>query len=230
MTKDEILEKAKPILFNRPMVQAILDGRKTETRRVVKPQPCHDAELLTDNLLPETVEAGEGAVYAWSDGTVTSPPHQPGDYLYVRETWAPMYPDDVSEKIVGYMYKADDGRMTGEDYDRIFPNGKEWTWPGIWRPSIHMPKEAARIFLKVKGVKVERLQEIVERGRSSAEAEGFVNDINLIDGTGASATRHFADTWDNIIKPADRDRYGWETNPWVWVCKFERMIQDEAGD
>ena len=77
----------KPILFNTEMVRAILDGRKTVTRRVVKPQPRGNAALLSDNLLPETVEQGAEAVYAFEDGTVTTPPYHPGDILYVRERW-----------------------------------------------------------------------------------------------------------------------------------------------
>ncbi len=97
-----------------------------------------------------------------------------------------------------------------------------------WRPSIHMPREAARIFLRVTDVRVERLQRICERGRRSAHNEGFINDISLAEGTGKSATEHFSEFWDSTIKPKDRALYGWEANPWVWVIEFERISREEA--
>ncbi len=205
MTRSEILQIAKPILFNTEMVRVILDGRKTETRRVVKSQHLR---VLDSPYHKEHPEVSDKVLLK----KLCEPPYKPCDYLYVRETWAPMYPDDVSEKVVGYMYKADGGRMTVEDYDRLFPNGKKWTWPGIWRPSIHMPKEAARIFLRVMKVKVERLQDITEE---QAEREGC-SDY-------ASTANGFFYIWDSTVKKSDIDRYGWDANPWVWVIEFEKM-------
>ena len=150
--------KEKPILFNTEMVRAILDGRKTVTRRALKPQPINP---------PSDVGYWDGLRH-WgyeTDATDTAwveiePPYRPSDILWVRETWAPLYADDNSTEAVGYLYKTDPDCQTMEDYDRKYPAGKDWTWEGRWRPSIHMPREAARIWLRVTDVKVERLQEM----------------------------------------------------------------------
>lgn len=189
----------KPILFNTEMVRAVKSGCKTVTRRVVKPQPRGHAALLTDNLLPETAEAGDGAVYAFEDGTVTSPPYRPGDILYVRETWA-RYHDY-------YLFKAGCA-----DTDFMLSQ------PGAtvkWHPSIHMPKEAARLFLRVKDVRVERLQDC---GNQQAKDEG------------CTCCAQFIRLWDRTIKPADLDRYGWVANPYVWVIEFERCERPGGGN
>ena len=197
MTKEELLKVAKPILFNTDMVQAILDGRKTVTRRVIKPQPENDAEILTDNLIPETEKYGAGKLYCFSDATVTSAPYNPDDILYVRETW--------QEWTGGYLYKAWPEGIHQPGYFIGMP----------WRPSIHMPKEAARIFLKVTNVRVERLQDI---DYEQAKKEGC-NDYS-------STALGFCYLWDSTIKKPDRDRYGWEANPWVWVIEFEMVFPD----
>lgn len=131
------------------------------------------------------------------------PPYLLGDLLYVRETWC-------QPAAHTFWYKA----------DSTVQNIK-------WRPSIHMPREAARIFLRVTDVRVQRLQRICERGRRSAHNEGFINDIRLAEGTGKSATKHFSEFWDSTIKPKDRDLYGWAANPWVWVIEFERCEKPE---
>lgn len=165
----------KPILFNTNMVLAILAGKKTVTRRVIKPQPFSvSGKVLVDK-----------------------PPYQPGDILYVREAWFQHY----------------DGTY---DYRAGHKSEKE----GGWRPSIHMPKDAARIFLQVTGVRVERLQDITE---SDAEKEGFERygiDRNV--GTCIPAIANFYALWNTTIKPADLAIYGWEANPFVWVIEFEQ--------
>ena len=128
-----------------------------------------------------------------------------------------MYPDETSKIVCGYMYKADDCGLRGEEYqkwyDAHYPNGKDWYWPGIWRPSIHMPKEAARLFLRVTAVRVERLREIT---CEQAYKEGCTNPIR------------FDKLWNSTIKPADLPLYGWDANPWVWVIEFERISREEA--
>lgn len=194
------IENAKPILFNTEMVRAILDGRKTVTRRVVKNAPTQV------DLKPYNADGMYGIISSNARVYPFRPPYQIGDILYVRETW---------ERLIGhYIYRVDQK-----------PGMKN---SGKWRPSIHMPKEAARIFLRVTDVHVERLQDIQERGKYSAQQEGFINDIDLNSGTGKSAKRQFSDLWDSTIKPADRDRYGWDANPWVWVIEFERISKEES--
>ena len=183
----------KPILFNTQMVRAVLDGRKTVTRRVVKPQPLdkpmcfHDPE---EGLNIVCHVAGMDVLYNFF------PPYQPGDILWVRETWNGDWCDH-------YIYKADGGSAKAAGY-AAEPK---------WRPSIHMPKEAARLFLRVKEVSVERLREI---SALSAMDEG-VTDWN-----------DFVRLWNTTIKSADLPLYGWDANPWVWVIEFERIGKDEA--
>lgn len=225
----------KPILFNTDMVQAILEGRKSVTRRVVKPQPkSHIAYACMGSRCGKWGYPGKDAWKYWDDDSFRlpddisqdelkvkwTPPCHTDDILYVRETWAPMYPDETSKIVCGYMYKADDCGLRGEAYqkwyDAKYPNGKDWCWPGKWHPSIHMPKEAARLFLRVTGVRVERLRHI---GRSDALKEGA---------NPACAVLDFKSIWDSTIKPADLPLYGWEANPWVWVIEFERITKEEA--
>lgn len=194
MKLTEALEIAKPILFNTEMVRAILDGKKTVTRRVVKPK-FSNTEIV--------IKGGKAFESNSSPIMVEITPHfRIGDILYVRETWREI--GGIGDR--EYIYRADDDMGT----DR-------------WYPSIHMPKEAARIFLQVTGVRVERLQDINERGKSSAAEEGFVNDIDIMRGTGKSAARHFTDLWNNTVKKSDLDKYGWAANPWVWVIEFEKL-------
>ena len=159
-------------------------------------------------------------------------PYHPCDILYVRETWAPMYPDETSKIVCGYMYKADDCGLRGEVYqkwyDAKYPNGKDWCWPGKWRPSIHMPKEAARMFLRVTDVLVERLQDITEDG---ARSEGCYNGP-LLDGCDdfmVPALYSFQSVWDSTVKKTNRDTYGWDANPWVCVIEFERCEKPEEA-
>lgn len=205
MTRKEILSIAKQILFNTDMVRAILDDRKTVTRRVIKPQPEKDADLITDNLLPETKEAGAGAVYLFSDATVTSPRYEVGDYLYVRETW--------NEWTGGYLYKAWP--------EGIHQPGKS---PEMgWRPSIHMPKEAARVFLKVTDIRAERLQELSvnELREEGIDCSGFLGEHPTM--TAKELFSKFEELWDSTISQKDLDKYSWHVNPWVWVIEFERV-------
>lgn len=198
MTRAEILQTAKPILFNTEMVRAILNNEKSVTRRILKPQPYKESKLLTNNLFPETVEAGAGNVYAFWDGTVTTPTYKVGDILYVRETWR--------KWVGGYSYKAD------------APNTCQW------KPSIHMPKEAARIFLWVTDVRVERLQDI---RAVDCISEGVVSKPhytkrgNLV--LHGRYKTDFSLFWNSTVKKSDLDKYGWDANPWVWVIEFERV-------
>lgn len=207
----------KPIIFNTEMVRALLDGRKTVTRRVIKPQPEGKPVPMT--------KSGCWPGYFAIQGTdkVVRPPFLPGDVLWVRETWA--HPSE-KEILAGaeqnkYLYKADTPAQPCA-WDR-------------WHPSIHMPREAARLFLRITDVQVERLWEITEDG---AKAEGAVKSYPYTDPeTGKTAfmldekgtyRSGFSQIWDRTIKPADRPTYGWEANPWVWVISFEKITKEEA--
>lgn len=196
----------KPILFNTDMVRAILDGKKTQTRRVIKPQPTN----------PRWNNIG----WPGCDDCVRhpiQPPYEIGDVLWVRETWdnIPVSPGGHMRFGGMYYYKAD-----GD----IRPVG----WRGNWHPSIHMPKEAARVFLRVKDVRVERLQDIKNY---ECVDEGAVKKPNITKrGDLVLHNRYkeeFARLWDTAIKPADCERYGWNANPWVWVIEFERCGKPE---
>ena len=195
----------KPILFNTDMVRAILEGRKTVTRRVVKPQPAGDGSK------PEPLAKRPGYWNAWGDDYVYRQPHHPGDILYVRETWAAWSPTyGTAPKII---YKAD---------------GYSQSQKMRWLPSIHMPREAARIFLRVTDVRVERLQEITEE---QAQAEGAKGWMVATDRDWDKNPNHlisFRHLWDSTIRKADRAIYGWEANPWVFVIGFERIDREEA--
>ena len=199
----------KPILFNTEMVKAIREGRKTQTRRIIKD---FAGERITSVLKPDGsygkygTKGWQGMLPDRGDGNEycieVRPPCEPGDILWVRETWA--------EMPYGYVYRADDEKPYG------------WDAEDRWKPSIHMPKEAARIFLRVKDVRVERLQGmrledcLAEGVRLTA---GVENDLVRAP---IRAREWFSQVWDSTIKPADRDMYGWDANPWVWVIEFER--------
>ena len=182
----------KPILFNTEMVRAILEGRKTMTRRVVKPQPefCIASDIRNRQPLAFWVDNAR-----W-----VKPRYQPGDILWVRETWSR---DESGE----YVYRTNYG--TTED-DSFPPSMFKW------RPSIHMPREAARIFLRVTNVRVERVQDITAH---DAIREGMESEIPF------DTVDEFKELWNNLNA---KRGYGWESNPWVWVVKFERISKDEA--
>lgn len=207
----------KPILFNTEMVQAILDGRKTCARRIVKGAIPDDAMWGYTMFTPKGCISCRG-VYAdgYGEGFYKLP-YQPGDILYVLETWG--YPIALnSDK--QYVFRADKIAESG------FKNDSH-----IWHPSIHMPKEAARIWLKVTNVRVERLQDITEDG---AEAEGAIDNRGFIHSPENeydriyTAREYFIKIWDRTIKKSDLDIYGWDVNPWVWVIEFERCEKPQG--
>ena len=223
----------KPILFNAEMVRAILDGRKACTRRVVKPQPDekHGYALGFITNCTEKKNIGSMAFGAGEySGSIqyARPPYQPGDILYVRETWT----DECGK----YYYRADYDSDYLEPCDtlsggypascRNYPGCEGCTatsWRIRWHPSIHMPKDAARIWLKVTDVRVERLQDITSEQiyREGTEVEEpFV--LN-----GEEKRYAFSVLWDSTIKKSDLDRYGWEANPYVFVIEFSKIDKPE---
>lgn len=195
----------KPILFNTEMVRAILDGRKTCTRRLPRKQ-IEEKYIEYDEWVQAV--AVPGCTYLREKEFYTQyPPYQPGDLMYVRETF-------IQVAAHTFWYKADDN---------------SWISEGLhWKPSIHMPKEAARIWMKVTDVRVERLQDITEDG-AKAEGANWKNGKNVgwEEKMKRTATERFAEIWNSTIKKSDLDRYGWDANPWVWVIEFERCEKPE---
>lgn len=195
----------KPILHNTPMTQAIQEGRKTVTRRAIRPQPEGRPIRMTENSCYPGCYAIEGTP------RVIRPPYQPVDILYVRETWNGDWCDH-------YIYKADGGSAKAAGY----------TAEPKWRPSIHMPREAARLFLRVTGVRVERLKDIDGHGILKEGIDNGKSNPAMGTRWENMQSMAFAELWNNTIKPSDRALYGWAANPWVWVIEFERISKDEA--
>lgn len=194
-----------PILFNTEMVQAILDGRKTVTRRIIKfptneyteKIPTADNVRVYENTMrSEKISFNEKPLYCFD----VKPPYKLGDILYVRETWCKGSLDYGKEQ---YYYRADN-----------------LTFHCRWNASIHMPKAAARIWLRVTDVKVERLQDI---DGQEVLKEGVDSHVHpKADYFNMNQREIFEKIWNSTIKKTDWNLYGWEANPWVWVIKFER--------
>lgn len=217
----------KPILFNTEteMVRAILDGRKSCTRRLVKFFSGENPRwtgYIKDGLM---LYNGK------NEPCIRKAPYQPGDILYVRETWSEGYEDGT------YIYRADDKLAD-------LPTFKESS-KLIYHPSIHMPKEAARIWLKVTDVRVERLQEMkpVDVIKEGAYPDCW-DCLNTYGESGSQCCygteeqcsqcdevmMEWEKLWNSTIKKSDLDRYGWDANPWVWVIEFERCEKPEGSE
>lgn len=184
-----------PIVFNTEMVRAIPDGRKTQIRLVIKPQPesmLHDKK----RRMPKAF---------WTGTKWVKPPYQPGDRLWVKETWYKNYPHRYGR----FFYRTDGECIEIPTiYGETMPFSKA---DGLrWRPSTHMPKEAARIWLEVKGVRVERVQDIV--GSKDVFREGCPENEKH------DALNWFVSLWDKIYA---KKGFGWDVNPWVWVIEFK---------
>ena len=212
--------KEKPILFNTEMVRAILDGRKTQTRRIMKRQPPEGEKVEYNKyynmLLIHNVPAWHG-------------PFEVGDMLWVRETWKSATGDPAGGGYAlfdTYVYKADGKSKDDYPVDELMLEDR-------WHPSIHMPRKAARIFLRVKDVRAEKLQSIT---REDVKKEGVKpalvrnNDLPFTRENTLNASRvlEFIGLWNSTIKPKDRSLYGWNADPWVWVVEFERI--KDGGD
>lgn len=239
------MSRILPILFNTEMVRAILDGRKTCTRRIAKKVPKEtyriEEETQNENLMFQCI----WGVYmpdvpGFVDGyTNLSPPYQPGDILWVRETWCwcPCWDcgmdteEGCCDKETDRIYHPDRREYGCYGYKASF---QEYEEPfEKWHPSIHMPRKAARIWLKVRGVRAERLQDISE---DEAKVEGAIENRGSIHSQDNecdsihTAKAHFVKIWNQTIKERDLDRYGWEANPWVWVIEFERIDRIVGGE
>lgn len=226
--------KERPILFSAPMVKAILDGRKTQTRRVVKPQPP----------TPEAVHKLAGIDYGWiapksprpewrPDGPVWAvrelmgmepmlrcPYGQPGNRLWVRETWQAFFDDEIAsdrprgpQHTMGIPARPDRKsfvfyRADGEVTDHP-EHGK-----ARWMPSIFLPRKYSRITLEITGVRVERLQDI---STEDCIAEGITTTLRDHDAV-CDLRDQFRELWQSINGPDS-----WDANPWVWVVEFKAV-------
>lgn len=217
------MNRVLPILFNTEMVRAILDGRKTCTRRLVKTRRKDACGFY----VTKKTDGSFVGIYEYDENesmfdNPLEPPYQPGDILYVRETWEHFEccccegdehgncyrepQQSALNKSCGcYMYRAT---------DEIYGDA-------MWHPSIHMPKEAARIWLKVTNVKVERLQDITSEQICKEGVE--VEEPYVLNGE--EKRYAFSSLWNSTVKKSELDRYGWDANPYVWVISFERCAK-----
>ena len=223
----------KPILFSTEMVQAILAGRKTQTRRIVNPQP--DPTLKLTAKLSNQWDGKQDyplTLVFYNEGTskksiyaeYSLPLCEPGDILWVRETWFSTQfncKDLLECGVTGHLrFKADNNYDPRKDCV-----GRSW------KPSIHMPKEAARIFLKVTNVRCERLKEITKEyslsegiSESGREEEFiFYKNYEFPNEYHQDPINSFKSLWDSI----NAKKHPWESNPWVWVYDFERIEKPE---
>lgn len=229
--------KERGMIFNSEMVLAILDGRKTQTRRIMTVQP--ESSEFGLRYIAESSLAKEVGMYFWSQSDACGmkarskpfacPYGKPGDRIWVRETWssdfANYYPNDR------VWYAADNNRRLDievvDGVRGIYSPESDVHVPFRWRPSIHMPRWASRILLEITSVRVERLNAISEE---DADAEGIdmealydsqdcydcIADHNM---TGRpTVTGAFKYLWESIY-----GEEGWKSNPWVWVIKFKRV-------
>lgn len=231
----------KPILFNSDMVRAILAGRKTVTRRIVRPKYRRGESgwrIVRNKYTGEFMYCEYYDEHEASARSLT-PPYRIGEILYVRETWKQATGDPAGGGYAlfdTYVYKADGKAKDDYPLDCLDIEKR-------WHPSIHMPKEAARIFLRVTEVMVERLQDMTEDDACWEGYNGcpFEHTIYFPEGgmeicvnipgecpvdlwyCNHSLQEGFGrDVWDNTIKPSELSIYGWDANPWVWVIEFER--------
>ena len=224
--------KERPILFKPPMVRAILEGRKTQTRRIMKPQPY--AFSQGKGNMPALIKLRE------SDSNYNVPHNicpygQVGDRLWVRETWRETWSsshnpmDKPSKHETGVEYRATWNGRRDPEARTIVTNGPRYGGDMAkdghvkWRPSIYMPRWASRITLEVVGVKVERVQEI---NGTDAQAEGWPRDQELFPtvNAGYKANFWFSNLWDSINA---KRGYGWSVNPWCWCVEFKQLATTE---
>ena len=211
----------KPIVFSADDVRAVWDKKKTMMRQVMKPQPVRNGAFW------ELGGAG------WSGNTVTPVyghslynrmPYKPGDVLWVREKWRTVdyeYCDGKWSAAVERVDGTKDIRVSWYDNSDVgIPYEGPYSTIG-WQPSIHMPREAARLFLRVKDVRVERVQDIAEK---DAESEGFRTECGPLTSCPTCNVSEFSKTWD---ARNTKSGYGWDSNPWVWVYEFERVERGE---
>ena len=201
----------KSILFNTDMVRAILDGRKTCARRKVDKDISNKFDIDSNGTVVAYIDQATGDSY--KPESICK--YQAGDVMYVRETWGEGYEEGT------YIYKADDKLAD-------LPTFKESS-KRIYHSSIHMPKQAARNWLKVTDVRVERLQDITDDG-AIAEGSNWKNgkNVGFEEKMRRTAVERFFEIWDSTIKKSDLDSYGWQANPYVFVIEFVKIDKPEV--
>jgi hypothetical protein len=199
--------KEQPILFSAPMVRAILDGSKTQTRRVVKPQlgglphPQARCPGSWDWIGDFDHGCGMGIDSTHCFGSIACPYGKPGDQLWVRECISKPYPADVAaENFTGFYKASNESRNVR------------------WTPSIHMPRWASRITLEITGVRVERLNSISEGDAMDEGAGSLLAEHEYLDGNPDQYRRCFEILWESI-----NGLGSWNLNPYVWVVEFKRL-------
>lgn len=235
------MSRVLPILFNMEMVRAILDGGKSCTRRIIKPQPQGYFEVSEEPLYIYDTDGKQGKI---------TPPYQPGDILYVRETfaWQPCWDCGMDAEQGGCENEAerrlhDKKKEHGCYMYRASCEDNEYPSADTWHPSIHMKKDIARIWLKVTDVRVERLQEMkpVDVIKEGAYPDCW-DCLNTYEESGSQCCygteeqcsqcdgvmMEWEKLWNSTIKKTDLNCYGWDANPWVWVIKFERCEKPEG--
>lgn len=223
----------RPILFNTQMVRQIEKGAKTQTRRIINPRlrageagfsVCRNES--SDRWI-ETYDEDERLT-----GRIIQRPFAPGDLLYVRETWNYGFVDSDYRECApseAFFQEEEPGKR-----GKFSPPGLRWWYRadeddeqamaqmrGFWKPSIHMPKEAARIWLLVKKVRIERLQEISTADIDAEGCKEWAYDARTGELLPSKPT-WFKILWDECVPSGQIDRFGWEANPWVWVFDFEK--------
>ncbi len=220
----------KPILFSTEMVKAIYDDRKTKTRRVIKFKFLPGFNPEWSGYRP-VFEYGKFFLDGSNHRTATTEvkcPWQVGDILWVRETWQSFFPEEVTSNHQQgpRSFSGIPAESAKGHYMHFYYRADGEIEKAGWLPSIHMPRAAARLFLKVTNVRVERLQDITEE---DAKDEGVKDPYDYqrsdyyeqpcMGGLGINQSA-FAGLWDSLYT---KRGYGWDVNPWVWVMEFERM-------
>lgn len=231
--------KERPIIFSAEMIKAILAGRKTQTRRIIKLQPPCDGQnwqisTLVDTTARENLKHRGKQCWVVMDGLneidcndrYFSPPYgYVGDRLWVRETWChkwedsgPVYNTEGNFDNTCVWYYATDDEPEAVDDDGWLKFNKNGCQASPWKPSIHMPHWASRITLEITNIRVERLQDISEEDAKAEGCESILENAGTIQARRGTVRRAFSILWDSI-----HGQSVWNLNPWVWVIEFKRV-------